>query len=89
MYVIIGETNEVYQERYDEAFLDHYSEECIATFDTEKDAKAYLKKSRLKKTKRVSYGSDIVFRASSLLCNCCGARVEEYRSLVEPPHNPE
>lgn len=88
MYVIIGEINEIYQEKIAGPFTDHWSEEHIATFDTESDAQRYIRESRLKKTKRVSYGSDVVFRSNSLLCNCCGARVEEYGAPVEPPHNP-
>ena len=89
MYCIIGEINEVYQERYGDPYTDHYTEEVIATFDSEQEAKDYIKKSELKQTIRHTYASNDVYRKRSLLSNCVYARVEEYLEPCQPPHNPE
>jgi len=87
MYVLIGEVNEIYQERIGEPFEDHYSQERIALFDNEKDAKDYIKNSRLKVPKKSSFDSIKPFRNNSLLSRCSDAWVEE-EVKEELPKNP-
>lgn len=53
----------------------------VATFDTEKMAKNYLKKSKLRNS------SVRKFRAKSLLCMYDDASIEKIGD--PPPHNPE
>ena len=89
MYCIIGEINEVYQERYGDPYTDHYTEEVIATFDHEKEAEDYIKKSALKQVIRNTYAANQVYKKGSLLCGCVGAWVQEYFEPSQPPHNPE
>jgi hypothetical protein len=86
-YLLIGIKNEVYQEKIGEAFLDHYDEELIATFDTREEAEQYIELSRLK-TPSQSFLSAKVFRDRSLLSNCEDARIDSLEPDVVP-HNPE
>ena len=89
MYCIIGEINEVYQERYGDPYTDHYTEEVIATFDSEKEAEDYIKKSALKQVIRNTYAANQVYKKNCLLSGCVEARVEKYYKPFPPPHNPE
>lgn len=60
----------------------------VATFDTFEMAKAYVKKSRLKKPRRNTWMNDVHFRANSLLRDCGDYEIE----IVENhnvPHNPQ
>lgn len=60
-------------------------EEIVATFDSEKDAKKYIKKALLKSASR---WSERPFRQKSLLTNFENAHVEEAEEESPPPHNP-
>ena len=86
---IIGVDNEVYQEKIGEAFLDHYSERIVATFDSEEAARSYVKKAKLKHPKRRSFGSTVTFRTDSLLRHYESAYIEPVIEEAPPPHNPE
>jgi len=74
-----------YNQNNGEAFK-HESEEVVATFDNEKDALEYIKKSKLKKVVRQTWAGDNVFKKSSLLSYYQDAEVKE-REVV--PHNPK
>ena len=88
-WCIIGTSNDVYQDKIGEPYLDHYAEEVIATFDTKEMAEDYIKKSRLKQPKRRSFASTIMFRSKSLLSGCEDAEAQEFEEEYPPPHNPE
>ena len=88
MFVIIGTKNEVYQEIIGESFLDHYEDEVVATFDNEKDAKTYIRESKLKTPIRESFSAQITFKKGSLLRDYEDARVEGEEEKIPPPHNP-
>jgi len=87
-HCIIGQRNDIYQERRGEAFKDHFSEDVIATFDTERMGWDYIEASKLKKRIRHTYASEDVFKQRSLLINCIDAWVVDYREEYPPPHNP-
>lgn len=87
MFCIVGEREEIYQERIDEGFVSDYSEEVVATFDSREDAERYIRDSRLSVRIRNSFMHDYVFRSRSLLRDYIGARVEEFRPEVYV-HNP-
>lgn len=63
-------------------------EEVVATFDNEKDAKDYIKKSRLKQRKRSNWDDGQPFKSSSLLSRFASAEVRKHYSEPDPPHNP-
>lgn len=54
----------------------------IVTFDEKKDAKEYLKKSKLKRQSMTRH-----YRSKSFLCGYADAYVEEYHP-ASLPHNP-
>jgi hypothetical protein len=83
-YVLITEVNEVYQEIIGESFTEHWSDEIVALFDDEQDAKDYVRKARLKKPVRGSFSSTKLFHKKSLLWNASGVRVKEYSNLDYP-----
>ena len=87
MFDLIGLKNDIGQDRIGGNFLDHYEEKLIATFDNEKDAKDYIKKSKLKHIQKRSYASDKVFKSRSLLSSCESAWVEGHHN-EDIPHNP-
>jgi hypothetical protein len=87
-YALIAEYNDVYQEKIGESFLDHHSEEIVALFDDEQDAKNYIKESKLKQPKRQAFSSPIIFKSKSLLSCAESARVEPYGE-PEYPLNPK
>jgi len=87
MFELVGISNEVGQERIGEPFLDHYTEDVVATFDKEEDAKAYIRESRLKHVQRRPYASDVVFKKGTLLRNCVSAYIQGHED-IEIPHNP-
>ena len=87
MFEIIGTSNDIHQEYIGESFVDHYSDEVIATFDLEKDAFKYIEDSKLKQVKRRCYASEVVFKSKSMLSGCVSARVEGHYP-EEIPHNP-
>ncbi len=65
-----------------------HEEEVVATFDTKKAARKYIKASRLKNPKDTNYP----FRQKSLLRYYDRATIEKYvppSPPAEPPHNPE
>lgn len=88
MYVIIGIKNEIYPEEIGETYKDHRSDEKVATFDTHKQAKEYIAKSKLKQPQRRTYASDIMFKKKSLLRNYEQAYIDIYVD-EELPHNPK
>lgn len=61
-------------------------EQVVATFDYEKDARRYIKNSRLKSVNR---WSDRPFKKRSLLSSFEYAEVKEMTEELPPPHNPE
>ena len=89
LWQIIGELEEVSQEHIGGDFVSEYSYEVVATFDEESLAEEYIKESKLKQRKRVTYGSDIVFKSGSLLRPYVSARIEKYEIPDIPPHNPD
>jgi len=89
MFEVIGVRNSVYQEKIGEPFLDHYSEETVATFDYEKDAEKFIRKSKLKKPWRQTFGSIITFKKETLLRDYEDAYVQEHLERPSIPHNPE
>ena len=88
MFELVGTKVEVSQEYIGGDFERHETERVVATFDRREDAEDYIERSRLKNRIHVSFGSDIVFRKSSLLCNCESAEVIEKVEPEIPPHNP-
>jgi hypothetical protein len=88
MYVLIGTRNDVYQDKIGEPFEDHYTEEQVALFTSEKEAKEYIEKARLKHPKRQSFGDTITFKRNSLLMGYEYAHVEEYDE-PDLPINPK
>jgi hypothetical protein len=64
-----------------------WCEKEIATFSSEKKAKDYIKKSRLKRKKKCWNEEWRAFRKGSLLYDCRSARIEKFYTRV--PHDPE
>ena len=85
-YVLIGEGESVDLVERDRWETTYY-EENVATFDTKELAEDYIEKSRLRQRKRVTYGSDDVFRNKSMLCRFVDARIEIYEE-EELENNP-
>ena len=77
----------VYQKYIGESFISEFDDERVATFDSEQDAKRYIKDSKLKQRQSRSFQSDKVFKDKSLLSGYIDAWVEEYVESVLP-HNP-
>jgi hypothetical protein len=88
MFKLIAIENDAYQEKIGGPFLDHFNSRVVATFDTEKLAREYIEKSKLKKPIKKSYGSIRPFKQSSLLSFASFAEIESY-SFETPPHNPK
>jgi len=88
MWAIVGEFDEVYQERIGGNFEHHRSEEIVALFTSRQLAKAYMEKNRLKTVRRESFSGDRAFRQNSLLSRCEGAYIQEYFE-PEYPIDPE
>lgn len=79
MYALIGEINDVYQDRPGGPFKDHWSEVIIALFTTEQLANEYIKKSRVPAPYYTKMNVTKYFEDESLLSNCQVARVEKYK----------
>lgn len=60
-------------------------QKIVATFDSEKDAKKYIKRAWLKNS---GIGDERPFKKRSLLGNYEHADVEEVVEELPPPHNP-
>lgn len=60
-------------------------EKIVATFDSENDARVYIKKSKLK---NATTWTERPFRKNSLLCYFQDAEVKEVVKDDSPPHNP-
>lgn len=60
--------------------------EVVATFDTEKDARTYIRNATLK---NANYFTERPFRKKSLLCDFKDADVKAIEIPEIPPHNPE
>jgi hypothetical protein len=75
-----------------EGYRDHEVREALATFDDERLAKAYIKKSKLKSYSEWNRTSTRYprkqFRATSLLHYYTDAEIETYVAPTIPPHNP-
>lgn len=84
--ILIGIKNSVYQEKIGGQFEDHYEKILLATFDTEKLAREYIKKARLNIPKHERYSTAKIFKNKTLLSGCEDAEIETYQDL---PHNPE
>lgn len=77
------------QKNYDSPFEENYEDVIVATFDTEQQAKNYIKNSTLKNPQpRRGFQSPKVFRKNSLLYGYDSATVEKYYQHIPPPHNP-
>jgi hypothetical protein len=62
IYIVIGTTEDVYQERIDEDFTPHYNKEVVEAFTNEEDAQKLIERSRLAKPKRTSYSGTSYYK---------------------------
>lgn len=79
MYALIGQINDVYQERPGGLFKDHWSAVIIALFTTEQLANDYIAKSRVPAPYYIKPNVTKYFKDESLLSECQVARVEKYQ----------
>ena len=86
-----GITEHVFQEKIGGEFKTTESRRLLAEFSSKEKALEYVKRSKLKQPKRVSYGGDIVFRRTSLLRGCQHHEIEEVYDgeYYPPPFDPE
>lgn len=87
MYELIAEYEDLYQEKIGGPFMAHDHEEIVALFTSLEKASTYVRKARLKKPGRRSFGSPQPFRCQSLLSNAVSVRIEPHMldaAIIDP-----
>lgn len=62
VYIVIGESECVYQDKIGGPFTEHPTKEIVTGFFKEKDAKNYIKNCKLKQPKHQSYGDTSYYK---------------------------
>lgn len=62
VYVVVGTTENVYQDEIGGEFLPHPSKEIVRIFKKEQDAEDFIKNSKLKNPERKSYGDTSYYK---------------------------
>jgi len=62
LYIVIGTTEEVYQEKIGEPFASSFDKTIVEIFTDEQLAKAFIEKNRLKKPQKQTYSGTKYFK---------------------------
>ncbi len=62
VYIVIGETKNVYQDKIGEEFVPHPDKEIVSVFYNNNDAKEFVANSKLAKPKKERYGDTSYYR---------------------------
>lgn len=89
MFELVGYQTEYTPNSYTGQAVYFEREEIVATFDSEKDAYDYIKKSKLKNPKKPCWNDGYKFLKKSLLGPYADAEVREKVSPEPIPHNPK